>query len=150
MLEKDGHTNIVVRLTAPEEPGEMGVAYSVKGMGETHHERIILPVRPAVAWVETSGITASEKMADTVGKVGRLEKLFTKEYDTPLGGYESALRWLAEYPHGCLEQTSSRMFPLIGAGGMCGVRIAAVILLYLLCLFLTENGLFFYKKRPHP
>ena len=56
MLEKDGHTNIVVRLTAPEEPGEMGVAYSVKGMGETHHERIILPVRPAVAWVETSGV----------------------------------------------------------------------------------------------
>ena len=118
MLEKDGHTNIVVRLTAPEEPGEMGVAYSVKGMGETHHERIILPVRPAVAWVETSGITASEKLADTVGKVGRLEKLFTKEYDTPLGGYEAALRWLAEYPHGCLEQTSSRMFPLIGAGGI--------------------------------
>ena len=118
MLEKDGHTNIVVRLTAPEEPGEMGVAYSVKGLGETHHERIILPVRPAVAWVETSGITASEKLADTVGKVGRLEKLFMKEYDTPLGGYESALRWLAEYPHGCLEQTSSRMFPLIGAGGI--------------------------------
>ena len=118
MLEKDGHTNIVVRLTAPEEPGEMGVAYRVKGLGEAHHERIILPVRPAVAWVETSGITASEKLADTVGKVGRLEKLFTKEYDTPLGGYEAALRWLAEYPHGCLEQTSSRMFPLIGAGGI--------------------------------
>ncbi len=118
MLEKDGHTNIVVRLTAPEEPGEMGIAYRVKGLGETHHERIILPVRPAVAWVETSGITASEKLADTVGKVGRLEKLFTKEYDTPLGGYEAALRWLAEYPHGCLEQTSSRMFPLIGAGGI--------------------------------
>ena len=118
MLEKDGHTNIVVRLTAPEEPGEMGVAYRVKGLGEAHQERIILPVRPAVAWVETSGITASEKLADTVGKVGRLEKLFTKEYDTPLGGYEAALRWLAEYPHGCLEQTSSRMFPLIGAGGI--------------------------------
>jgi len=118
MLEKDGHTNIVVRLTAPEEPGEMGIAYRVKGLGEAHKAMIILPVRPAVAWVETSGITASEKLADSVGKVGRLEKLFTKEYDTPLGGYEAALRWLAEYPHGCLEQTSSRMFPLIGAGGI--------------------------------
>ena len=61
MLEKDGHTNIVVRLTAPEEPGEMGVAYSVKGMGETHHERIILPVRPAVAWVETSGVKRGQE-----------------------------------------------------------------------------------------
>lgn len=117
-LEKDGHTNIVARIAAPEEPGELDIVYRVRGMGETHEQTIHLPVRPAVAWVETSGITASEKLADTVGKVGRLEKLFTKEYDTPLGGYEAALRWLAEYPHGCLEQTSSRMFPLIGAGGI--------------------------------
>ena len=117
-LEKDGHTNIVARIAAPEEPGELDIVYRVRGMGETHEQTIHLPVRPAVAWVETSGITASEKLADTVGKVGRLEKLFTKEYDTPLGGYEAALRWLAEYPHGCLEQTSSHMFPLIGAGGI--------------------------------
>jgi hypothetical protein len=52
----------------------------------------------------------------------------------------SAIHFLSGFPS----------VPLIGAGGMCGVRIAAVILLYLLCLFLTENGLFFYKKRPHP
>ena len=46
------------------------------------------------------------------------EKYSEKVYDSPIGEYESALRWLAEYPHGCLEQTSSRMFPLIGAGGI--------------------------------
>ena len=122
MLEKDGHTNIVARLTAPEEPGEMGVAYSVKGMGETHHERIILPVRPAVAWVETSGVKmgqGSGVRSQESGVGGNpFEKYSEKVYDTPLGGYEAALRWLAEYPHGCLEQTSSRMFPLIGAGGI--------------------------------
>ncbi len=117
-LENDGHTNIVARIAAPEGPGELDIVYRVRGMGETHEQTIHLPVRPAVAWVETSGITAREKLADAVGKVGRLEKLFTKEYDTPLGGYEAALRWLAEYPHGCLEQTSSRMFPLMGAGGI--------------------------------
>ena len=100
----------------------MGVAYSVKGMGETHHERIILPVRPAVAWVETSGVRKVE--GEKVKAKGDglspkpFEKYSEKVYDTPLGGYESALRWLAEYPHGCLEQTSSRMFPLIGAGGI--------------------------------
>jgi hypothetical protein len=129
MLEKDGHTNIVVRLTAPEEPGEMGVAYSVKGLGEAHHERIILPVRPAVAWVETSGVKRSQgsgvrSQESGVSSQGSemerspFEKYSEKVYDTPLGGYEAALRWLAEYPHGCLEQTSSRMFPLIGAGGI--------------------------------
>ena len=144
MLEKDGHTNIVVRLTAPEEPGEMGVAYSVKGMGETHHERIILPVRPAVAWVETSGVKRGQesgvrsrnrplRVGATLGEATEpsgasaeesgvwgnpFEKYSEKVYDSPVGQYESALRWLAEYPHGCLEQTSSRMFPLIGAGGI--------------------------------
>ena len=28
------------------------------------------------------------------------------------------MSWLAEYPHGCLEQTSSRIFPLIAADGI--------------------------------
>ena len=136
MLEKNGHTNIVVRLTAPEEPGEMGVAYSVKGMGETHHERIILPVRPAVAWVETSGVKRGQESGvrgqgsgvrgQESGVRGQesgvggnpFEKYSENVYDSPVGQYEAALRWLAEYPHGCLEQTSSRMFPLIGAGGI--------------------------------
>ena len=138
MLEKDGHTNIVVRLTAPEEPGEMGVAYCVKGLGEAHQERIILPVRPAVAWVETAGVRRSQgagvgswsselelesgggnsSWSQGSGIGSPFEKYSEKVYNTPLGGYEAALRWLAEYPHGCLEQTSSRMFPLIGAGGI--------------------------------
>ncbi len=100
----------------------MGVAYSVKGMGETHHERIILPVRPAVAWVETSGVKRGQESGVRSQESGvggnPFEKYSEKVYDSPVGQYESALRWLAEYPHGCLEQTSSRMFPLIGAGGI--------------------------------
>ena len=89
-------------------------------MGETHHERIILPVRPAVAWVETAGVKRVTGNGEQVtgNASSPFEKYSEKVYDTPLGGYESALRWLAEYPHGCLEQTSSRMFPLIGAGGI--------------------------------
>ena len=46
------------------------------------------------------------------------ERYWEREWDSPLGEYEPALRWLAEYPHGCLEQTVSRMFPLICAGGL--------------------------------
>ena len=129
MLEKDGHTNIVVRLTAPEEPGEMGIAYRVKGLGEAHKAMIILPVRPAVAWVETAGVKRSQELGVSNQESGvrsqesgvggnPFEKYSEKVYDSPVGQYESALRWLAEYPHGCLEQTSSRMFPLIGAGGI--------------------------------
>ncbi len=131
-LEKDGHTNIVARIAAPEEPGELDIVYRVRGMGETHEQTIHLPVRPAVAWVETAGCriqsapstSSASPSAGTSGEAAQapstnaFEKYSEKVYDTPLGGYEAALRWLAEYPHGCLEQTSSRMFPLIGAGGI--------------------------------
>ncbi len=121
-LEKDGHTNVVARIAAPEEPGELDIVYRVRGMGETHEQTIHLPVRPAVAWVETAGVKRSQESGVRSQESGvggnPFEKYSEKVYDTPLGGYEAALRWLAEYPHGCLEQTSSRMFPLIGAGGI--------------------------------
>ncbi|MBO4708824.1 MAG: hypothetical protein J5727_03475, partial [Kiritimatiellae bacterium] len=144
-LEKDGHTNIVALIAAPEEPGELDIVYRVRGMGETHEQTIHLPVRPAVAWVETAGVKRSQgagvssegsgvrswsselelekgegdsSCSKGSGIGSPFEKYSEKVYDSPLGGYEAALRWLAEYPHGCLEQTSSRMFPLIGAGGI--------------------------------
>ena len=120
-LDKDGHTNIVARIAAPDAPGEMDIVYSVRGMGEKHEETIHLPVRPAVAWVETAGVKRIGK-----GELGHenkvqespFEKYSEKVYDSPIGEYESALRWLAEYPHGCLEQTTSQVFPLVGAGGL--------------------------------
>jgi len=122
MLGRDGHTNIVARISAPEAPGELDIVYRVRGRGETHEETIHLPVRPAVAWVETAGVKRGQE--PVVGGRGSeierspFEKYSEKVYDTPLGGYEAALRWLADYPHGCLEQTSSRIFPLVGAGGV--------------------------------
>ncbi len=122
-LEDGGHTNIAARITAPDEPGELDIIYSVKGLGENHRETIHLPVRPAVAWVETSGIRrdqggAASCRAANPESASPFEKYSEKTYHTPLGQYEAALRWLAEYPHGCLEQTTSRIFPLIGAGGI--------------------------------
>ena len=48
----------------------------------------------------------------------------------------SAVHFLSGFPS----------IPLIGAGGMCGARIAAAILLYGFSLYLTK----FYKYRKHP
>ena len=112
-LAADGSTNVVVRLRAPAEPGEMEIGYHVRGMGEVHDRTILLPVRPAVAWVETAGVTPERDW--TPPESGRWT---ARTFDSPLGELESALRWLADYPHGCLEQTSSRMFPLVCAGGL--------------------------------
>lgn len=112
-LAKDASTNVVVRLTAPKDPGELNIGYHVKGMGEDHAKTIHLPVRPAVAWVETSGVMPESEWKPPVG--GRFS---ARTFDSPIGELERALGWLADYPHGCLEQTSSRIFPLVGASGI--------------------------------
>ena len=108
-------TNVVVRLAAPERVGNFDIVYRAKGLGESHMQTIEMPVRPAAAWVETAGVCKeSEWKPPADGKWS------SKVFDSPLGEYEAAMRWLADYPHGCLEQTSSRVFPLVAAGGVLG------------------------------
>ena len=112
-LAKDASTNVVVHLVAPAEPGELAIAYRVAGMGEEHDKTIFLPVRPAVAWVETAGVVPESEWKPPAS--GRFT---ARTFDSPIGELERALGWLADYPHGCLEQTSSRIFPLVGAAGI--------------------------------
>ena len=120
-LPADGMTNVVTRVTAPKEPGELEVRFHVRGAGEVHDETICLPVRPAVAWVETAGVERV-RGADCAAKCeeGKKTKGWTSHrvFDSPVGELARALEWLAEYPHGCLEQTSSRIFPLLAGDGV--------------------------------
>ena len=106
-------TNVVVLLTAPAAIGQFELDYRAKGLGESHAKTIELPVRPAVAWVETAGVCPESQWKPPADG-----KWSAKTFDSPIGEYEAALRWLADYPHGCLEQTSSRIYPLVAAGGI--------------------------------
>ena len=136
-MEKDAATNLIVRLTAPSVPGDFNLVYTAEGFGERHVETIAVPVRPAVAWVETAGVKTVGAAKGDATEVGAAkgdatflsrekeaahltpcERYTSRVFDSPLGEYEAALRWLAEYKHGCLEQTCSRVFPLIAAGGL--------------------------------
>jgi uncharacterized protein YfaS (alpha-2-macroglobulin family) len=112
---KDASTNIVCRIAAMDDVGEMELTYKVTGFGESHVSMILLPVRPAVAWRETAGVKRLAPGERFEPEKGR----FTyREYDSPLGDLARSLEWLCDYPHGCLEQTVSRVFPLISAGGI--------------------------------
>ncbi len=113
VLAPGGHTNVVVRLTAPNAVGQLSLVFTADGLGESHCRTIELPVRPAVPWVETCGVCPEEEWREPAEG-----KWSAKAFDSPAGEYEAALRWLADYPHGCLEQTSSRIFPLVAAGGV--------------------------------
>ena len=106
-------SNVVVRLKAPDAEGNLAIDYRAEGLGEIHSQTIEVPVRPAVAWVEACGVCPEDEWKEPSGG-----KWTAKTFDSPIGGYEAALRWLAEYPHGCLEQTASRIYPLVAAGGL--------------------------------
>lgn len=114
-FEKDASTNITCRIAATDEVGEMELTYKVTGFGESHISKILLPVRPAVAWRETAGVKRLK-----AGEIFKPEsgRFVYREYDSPLGDLARSLEWLCDYPHGCLEQTVSRVFPLISAGGI--------------------------------
>ena len=115
-LAKDDSTVVRRQLTAPAEPGQMALVYAATGLGETHEQTIELPVRPAVPWRETAGVEALAPGA--VYDRPQTPQFRYTIVDTPLAELKGALEWLADYPHGCLEQTSSRIFPLIAADGI--------------------------------
>ena len=111
----DGGSSVVrVGLVAPSEPGEMGITFRVRGCNEVHTTEILLPVRPAVAWHETSGFFELLP-CETVDEPQTPCFRYTI-HDSPVAKLKDALEWLADYPHGCLEQTTSRILPLVMAG----------------------------------
>jgi len=119
---KDGEST-VLRFTvkSPDEPGQMSVRYVSKGFGEVHETEIEVPVRPACAWRETAGfevLDPGKSFAVPKGAEGRPSKFRHHVSATPLSELKGALEWLADYPYGCLEQTASRIFPLVSAGGI--------------------------------
>ena len=118
-LAKDGSTLVRVRAKAGSKPGQGVVKFVASGYGEAHEAVIEIPVRPAVPWserVEIVRLDPGEKREFKAG--GDFAKQSFAVSGSRLGELAASLEWLADYPHGCLEQTSSRIFPLIAAGGI--------------------------------
>ena len=127
---KNGDTKVLRFPVAASEPGEMTIRYSAFDMsgkiGEKRNTEISLPVRPSAAWRTTGGVERllpGESRELAAGSGGdAVWSAFTRRevgvFASPLAELKEALEWLAEYPHGCLEQTVSRVFPLVTAGGV--------------------------------
>ena len=116
-LAKDASTNLFFRARGVR-CGEGSVLFSAQGFGESHSSTISVPVRPAVAWRERSGVLRLEPGESAAFPVANASHRTVVVSGAPMGELVSALEWLADYPHGCLEQTASRIFPLVSAGGV--------------------------------
>ena len=120
-LKTDSRKLLSFDIEAPERIGHLLVVFETEGFGEKHCHELELPVRPAVAWRQTSGVEVLEegkrfKLPRDCG--GAMSRFSYSVSESPASELKDALEWLADYPYGCLEQTVSRMFPLITAGGI--------------------------------
>lgn len=119
-LANDGTKVLTFRVKATG-IGEGELKFSVSGAGEIHEKSIFLPIRPAVAWSERAGVDVlapgQSRLYAAIPGDGTARASFSVG-SSRLAELGAALEWLAEYPHGCLEQTASRIFPLITAGGI--------------------------------
>ena len=122
---KDGDSAVMNFMAeAKSAIGQGVITYRATGCGESHTGVIELPVRPAVAWEERAEVVVlkpgQEVVSTNAGGHGLMPEVTRRTFavsGSPMAELVSAFDYLAEYPHGCLEQTTSRMFPLVYGGG---------------------------------
>ena len=115
----DGHeAKTVFLLRSPVEPGKATIILTAKLGSESITRRIELPVRPpeSLRYISGSGAIAAGKtktldIAGTFVKgTGKYSVTFNSRPDLKL---TDSLKYLIRYPYGCLEQTTSKTFPLL-------------------------------------
>ncbi|MDR2863281.1 MAG: hypothetical protein LBV54_05345, partial [Puniceicoccales bacterium] len=116
-------------LTAPDGAGTAVVTFKVSGFGETHIAEVPFPVRPAAAWetVYTDAVVAPGAQA-VFAVPPTHHRAFAEQtfqiMNTPGVELLPALKFLTTYPYGCVEQTTSSVFPLVAAHGEAGALLA--------------------------
>ena len=119
-LAADGSAVVELPVRVGSRPGEVSFACRAYGFGESHVQTIELPVRPPVAWAhagETVVLKPGERYRSCVrAGEGALPEATVRRFKvsaSPKARLTAALDYLADYPYGCLEQTTSRMLPLV-------------------------------------
>lgn len=103
-------------LVAPHAIGTADVEVIVRGLNGTYSDKTSLTIRPTTSLLKTTGMGEVKSGATTTVS---LRHSFTPESAegrlvvsrTPLARFTTDLRYLLEYPHGCVEQTVSGAFP---------------------------------------
>lgn len=118
-IAKGGTASVTFPVTAGESEGVAALAAAVSGGGETSTDSAAIPVRsplPARTSVRSGSL---ETASLTIPELASGEFLpGTARRDVTIGAYPlirftGNLKSLLGYPYGCLEQTTSKAFPLL-------------------------------------
>ncbi len=123
-IPANSETQVRFRVVAPAGIGNGWVEVKVKALNETFADRTDLPIRPAAAltsFAESGTVAggASQALDFRAGSFlpGTLRARLTVGR-SPLARFADDLRYLIQYPYGCLEQTVSAAFPQLYYGDL--------------------------------
>lgn len=113
---KEGY--ISFSLQARDRMGKVNLKLSARGLNESTYEKVELPLRPAspvITLTDSGCITANKPVmiklpSGWIEGTEHSKLIFSAFPEVKLGG---SLQYLLAYPHGCIEQTTSRVFPLL-------------------------------------
>lgn len=105
-------------VTAQRTLGKATFRLTTQGGGQTTEDEVEVPVRPPVPYTTLGGSGVLEAgqsttftfPGDFLPETGDYELVISS---LPAIQFAGSLHYLLQYPHGCLEQTTSRVFPLL-------------------------------------
>ena len=117
-LNDNEERTVSFKLTAPLEPGKGDVTISASMDEYSASRRIELPVRPPAPLTTISGSGKIEAPGDKNidipgGWLKGTGKSSLSIMSLPGLQFAGGLKFLAQYPYGCIEQTTSCVFPLL-------------------------------------
>ena len=91
---------------------------AAEGVGEAVKKQVNVPVRaPGTMVTRSGGGTVDKNTPRSVkmpgGYIEGSQEYALKISSTPLNRFQNSLSYLLRYPYGCLEQTTSKLFPLL-------------------------------------
>ncbi len=106
------------RVRALGKPGAANLAFTASSAGEEARMNATISVRPAVAFVASMQSGRSEDRRVTVDLTRDLHPAFASQSAaasaSPLILADGLIDYLDAFPHGCVEQTVSKVFPKLG------------------------------------
>jgi len=117
-IEQGKEGQVYFQLQADKTMGKLESTLSAKGGGEQTKMTVDVPLRPPVPFITLSGrgsVTA-DNPATFIFPTDWIEG--TTDFSLSISAFPAvkfanSLQFLLRYPHGCIEQTTSKLFPLL-------------------------------------
>lgn len=117
-IENNREGTAIFRVKAKDAPGKVSFTIAASGNGEKAEVSVEMPNRPAmsVQTISGSGVATKSATAEFVlpaNWVPTTDQFVIQTSGVPASNFARNIQYLLQYPYGCIEQTTSRVMPLL-------------------------------------